>query len=141
MKGSYSFFVLSSAFGAQKRSSLKIVSAVYVLLQFSAKMSILRDTMHPSGLEKIRSLEQPRAEAPPRPEPTITAPQFCKQLNSCNDLIEGQPAHFEATLQPVNDANLKLVQETFFILTKLSTMHKMYQSCLNTIDKSHNMGV
>jgi hypothetical protein len=33
-------------------------------------------------------------------------PQWVQHLRDHNDLVEGQPAHFEAVVAPIDDANL-----------------------------------
>lgn len=38
----------------------------------------------------------------------VDLPKFLKELNSVAGLFEGQPAHLEAHLTPVNDPNLKI---------------------------------
>lgn len=39
-------------------------------------------------------------------EPEFGPPQFIQQLSIFGNLIEGQPAHFEAQIQPISDPNL-----------------------------------
>lgn len=46
--------------------------------------------------------------------PTSEAPKFTKQLFDISNLKEGQSAHFEAHVTPVNDPNL-VVSSHFFI--------------------------
>uniref|UniRef100_A0AC34GGU1 Ig-like domain-containing protein n=1 Tax=Panagrolaimus sp. ES5 TaxID=591445 RepID=A0AC34GGU1_9BILA len=44
-------------------------------------------------------------EVEPEPKP---APRFTAGITSPAELHEGQPAHFETTVEPVDDANLKI---------------------------------
>lgn len=45
-------------------------------------------------------------EVEPAPK---AAPKFIKTITSPGELIEGQPAHFEATIEPVDDPNLEII--------------------------------
>lgn len=53
-------------------------------------------------------MEAPQAPAPAVAEPARAAPKFLSPLNSCLDLVEGQPAHFEATVEPIKDNTLRI---------------------------------
>jgi len=75
----------------------------------SAKNSILLDSQHPQSLEKIRNLEAPRIQQAADSQQPSEQPQFVQPLNSCLDLLEGQPAHFEAHVRPTNDPHLKII--------------------------------
>lgn len=73
------------------------------------KRSIILDTQHPDGLEKIQKLEG--ASRPSRlevEEPTIVHPRFITELRGTTELLEGQTAHFEAQVEPVHDPNLRI---------------------------------
>lgn len=35
-------------------------------------------------------------------------PRFVQQLNSVSGLVEGQPAHFEAQVEPIHDPRLRI---------------------------------
>ena len=41
-------------------------------------------------------------------EPTISSPKFLKQLQGVTTLAEGQHAHFEAQIEPINDSKLRV---------------------------------
>lgn len=43
------------------------------------------------------------------PESKYGPPHFIRQLNSNENLIEGQPAHFEAQYEPINDSQLAIL--------------------------------
>lgn len=66
------------------------------------------DTLQPDSLQKIRELEAAAAgHGASTPAPTVTEPpKFITQISDVTTLKEGQSAHFEARLTPVNDPNL-----------------------------------
>lgn len=88
--------------------TLKIQTSDEFILFISAKGSLLLDSQHPSSLEKIRMLETPQGPVPERADAPKMRPRFLTPLNSCNDLVEGQPAHFEATIEPTNDNTVRI---------------------------------
>lgn len=65
------------------------------------------DSLQPSSLARIHELEnatgQPVGFAS---SPVSEAPKFTTQLVDITNLKEGQSAHFEARVTPVNDPNL-----------------------------------
>ncbi|XP_015783235.1 titin isoform X1 [Tetranychus urticae] len=75
----------------------------------AAKKSILSDTYHPEGLEKIAALEAQglpqRAEIEDRP---ISKPVFVSELRGRTEYNEGQASHFEGRIEPAHDPNLKV---------------------------------
>uniref|UniRef100_A0A915K1M5 Ig-like domain-containing protein n=1 Tax=Romanomermis culicivorax TaxID=13658 RepID=A0A915K1M5_ROMCU len=70
--------------------------------------SLLLETQHPESLAKIRALEAPHGRNIDDTELENVSPYFVVQLNSCLDLVEGQPAHFEAQVQPTTDNKLRI---------------------------------
>ncbi|KAK0408252.1 hypothetical protein QR680_003855 [Steinernema hermaphroditum] len=70
--------------------------------------NIIIDTQHESSWQKIQIIEAPKAAPEAEPDLVHGPPKFTQQLNSVTDLVEGQPAHFEAMYQPINDPNLKV---------------------------------
>lgn len=42
------------------------------------------------------------------PPPPKIPPRFLTHIQSLGDLYEGQPAHFEATVEPIDDPDLKI---------------------------------
>ncbi|KAK6058392.1 hypothetical protein COOONC_04040 [Cooperia oncophora] len=77
-------------------------------LKCHGKDAILGDTQHAESWARIQEIEAPKPkmeEVEPAPKP---APKFIKPITSPGDLIEGQPAHFEATVEPVDDANMQI---------------------------------
>lgn len=76
-------------------------------IQYSGKGGVYLDSLQPTSLAKIRELEnatgQPSGFAS---SPMSEAPKFTTQLVDITNLKEGQSAHFEARVTPVNDPNL-----------------------------------
>lgn len=70
--------------------------------------SILSDVQHQESWRRIQEIEAPKPETEPVPESEFEAPSFVLQLQNIDDLIEGQPAHFEAQYEPFNDPNLRV---------------------------------
>ena len=84
---------------------------------------VYSDTLQPESLAKIRELEslqglQQQAPAPASAEP----PKFITQIQDVTKLVEGQSAHFEARLVPVDDPDLKV--EWFYNGKKLPHGHR-----------------
>lgn len=65
------------------------------------------DSLQPTSLARIQELEnatgQPIGFAS---SPVLEAPKFITHLVDITNLKEGQSAHFEARVTPVNDPNL-----------------------------------
>ena len=80
-----------------------------MFLFFVARSSIIRDTQHEGALQKIQYLEdESRYKRTEREEQAIAEkPQFGRPLKNV-DILEGQAAHLEATLTPVNDPTMKV---------------------------------
>ncbi|KAK0090259.1 hypothetical protein PV325_001954 [Microctonus aethiopoides] len=78
-------------------------------IRVGSRRSILLDTQHPDGLEKIRELE---AQGHPTrlevDEPPVTPPRFVTDLRGTTEIYEGQTAHFECQVEPLHDANLRI---------------------------------
>lgn len=73
------------------------------------RRSIILDTQHPDGLEKIQKLESKAGPARPEIEDApISAPRFVTELRGTTEIYEGQTAHFEAQVQPIHDPNLRI---------------------------------
>ncbi|CAG9532190.1 unnamed protein product [Cercopithifilaria johnstoni] len=78
-------------------------------LSVETRSAIVGDTQHESSWQKIQVLEQPKKRAEEVPEFSHGSPHFIRQLNSNENLIEGQPAHFEAQYEPINDPQLAIL--------------------------------
>ena len=74
---------------------------------FLARSGLLLDSDHTDALEKIRYLESKHQRTAEEEMAVSEAPHFGHQLKDVT-LDEGQPAHFETTLTPVNDATMKV---------------------------------
>ena len=77
-------------------------------LTHTAKSALILDTQHADALDKIRHLEHKPSAAKPQDAPVLEKPQFVHPLRNIDRLPEGQPAHLEATLTPINDATMKV---------------------------------
>ena len=67
------------------------------------------DSQHPEGWEKMQEMESRRVGGRLEvEEPTISSPKFLKQLQGVTTLAEGQHAHFEAQIEPINDSKLRV---------------------------------
>ncbi|XP_031367951.1 titin isoform X4 [Apis dorsata] len=78
-------------------------------IKIGSRRSILLDTQHPDGLEKIRELEaQGRPARLEVEEPPVTPPRFVTELRGTTEVYEGQTAHFECQVEPLHDANLRI---------------------------------
>jgi hypothetical protein len=70
-------------------------------------------------LARIRELENATGQnVGVLSSPVLEAPKFTSQLMDITNLKEGQSAHFEAHVTPVNDPNL-VVSLTFLNITNL----------------------
>uniref|UniRef100_A0A915PRJ2 Ig-like domain-containing protein n=1 Tax=Setaria digitata TaxID=48799 RepID=A0A915PRJ2_9BILA len=78
-------------------------------LSVETRSAIVGDTQHESSWKKIQVLEQPKKRPEEAPESVHGPPRFIRQLNSNENLIEGQPAHFEAQYEPINDPQLAVL--------------------------------
>ncbi|KJH46031.1 immunoglobulin I-set domain protein [Dictyocaulus viviparus] len=77
-------------------------------LKCHGKDAILGDTQHAESWARIQEIEAPKpkleeVESVPKPPPRFISP-----VTSPKQLIEGQPAHFEATIEPIDDPNLQV---------------------------------
>ncbi|PIO69613.1 immunoglobulin I-set domain protein, partial [Teladorsagia circumcincta] len=85
---------------AVKAINKKGEESVEARLAVRANADILSDPQHDKSWQKIQQLEAPRAPGEEAPEVKFGPPKWTRQLNSCEDVIEGQPAHFEAQFEP-----------------------------------------
>lgn len=76
-------------------------------LQCFGKSGVFFDSLQPDSLARIKELESAAGTAPRAPgSPVGEAPKFTKHITSLEKLLEGQSAHFEARLTPINDPDL-----------------------------------
>lgn len=75
----------------------------------SAKKSLILESQQPDSLQKIRALEDhSRFARPEEPDQMFDKPNFGRPLRNLDELVEGQSAHLEATLTPVNDPTMRV---------------------------------
>ena len=73
----------------------------------AGKGGVYLDTLQPDSLARIRELEVGQGVQPQTPTtPVLEPPKFITHISNITQLVEGQSAHFEARLTPVNDPNL-----------------------------------
>jgi hypothetical protein len=65
--------------------------------------TLLLDPVNQASWQKVQLLEAPKEAAPEEADVEYGPPHFTSQLQSVGDLVEGQPAHFEANVVPIND--------------------------------------
>lgn len=87
-----------------------MLKAQIIMLNFStAKASIIIETQHEGALQKIQYLESDHAHKRDDDEEGVhEKPQFGRPLRNLEKLVEGQSAHLEATLTPVNDPTMRV---------------------------------
>jgi titin len=78
-----------------------------VNISIATGKGLLLDTDHQDALNKIKYLESKHQKTAEEELSAPEKPQFGRQLKNLN-LEEGQPAHFESTLTPVNDASMRV---------------------------------
>lgn len=84
---------------------------IYDTLQFIfplAKSGLYLDTMDEQRLKKIRDLENYERPQKVETEPQAQRPVFLTPLTSLENLKEGDHAHLECRVEPINDPNLKI---------------------------------
>ncbi|XP_054706308.1 titin-like isoform X2 [Uloborus diversus] len=78
-------------------------------INVAAKKSLILESQQPDSLQKIRMLEDhSRFARPEEPEQMFDKPNFGRPLYNLDNLLEGQSAHLEATLTPVNDPTMRV---------------------------------
>jgi titin len=80
------------------------------LFVLAGKSGVVYESARPEGLEKIKQLEGHGAyQRPEIQDPATTQrPMFTAPLQNIDPIAEGQTAHFECRLIPVNDPTLKV---------------------------------
>ena len=73
-----------------------------------AKQGLYLDTLDEQRLEKIRQLETVDIKPVVEPEVEHQKPVFLVPLSNLDHLKEGEHAHLETRIEPINDANLKI---------------------------------
>ncbi|VDP08349.1 unnamed protein product [Soboliphyme baturini] len=75
-------------------------------IKCQAKETILRAPFNVSSVKKIAELEAPKPGAAEVPESPPVQPTFSTNIQDLLQLVEGQSAHFEASVEPINDPRL-----------------------------------
>lgn len=75
---------------------------------FKGKKNMYLESTHPDSMRRIQELEAPKPRARDTPDAPKPPPHFVTQLQSLENLKEGQTAHFECQVQPANDPNLRV---------------------------------
>lgn len=93
-------------------------------IKCAGKGGVYLDTLQPDSLARIRELEVGQGVQPQAPTtPILEPPKFITHISDITKLVEGQSAHFEARLTPVNDPNLTVGSScSCFIFTPLQLL-------------------
>lgn len=73
-----------------------------------AKQGLYLDTLDAQRLQKIRELETVEIKEEVEKEVIHQKPVFLTPLNNLDHLKEGEHAHLECRVEPINDPNLKI---------------------------------
>lgn len=92
------------------------------LLFVTAKAGLYLDTLDEQRLKKIQELEKFERPKPVEEEKPGQRPVFLTALNNLENLKEGDHAHFECRVEPINDPDLKI--EWFLNGQKIKTGHR-----------------
>lgn len=88
----------------------------------TAKAGLYLDTLDEQRLKKIKELEQYERPKPVEEEQPGQRPVFLTALTSLENLKEGDRAHFECRVEPINDPDLKI--EWFLNGQKIRAGHR-----------------
>uniref|UniRef100_A0A182WJ15 Ig-like domain-containing protein n=1 Tax=Anopheles minimus TaxID=112268 RepID=A0A182WJ15_9DIPT len=92
-------------------------------LKCFGKGGVYLESLQPDSLARIRELEsQSGVKQTAAGSPVGEAPRFTTKINDITKLVEGQSAHFEARLTPINDP--ELVVEWYWNGQKLPHGHR-----------------
>jgi hypothetical protein len=74
-----------------------------------SRRSIILDSQHPDGLEKIQKLEaQVRPSRIEVEDTPVSPPRFITEFHGPAEGVEGQTVHFEGQVDPIHDPNLRI---------------------------------
>lgn len=76
-------------------------------LRVKAQDSVQYESLNPSGLDKIRELENPRSVEYPEESKSSQPPKFITHITDYVEKDEGDSLHLECCLAPVDDPDLK----------------------------------
>ena len=79
-----------------------------ITFKIQTASSIIMDSAHPEGLQKIREMEDHARGTKRKAEDvrTFQKPVFTVPLQNLDEIVEGHSAHFEGRLIPVGDPNM-----------------------------------
>lgn len=77
-------------------------------LTVDSHATIFSDPQHEASWKRIQEIEAPKQAPEEAPDAEHGPPTFVTQLQSVGNLIEGQPTHFEAQVQPIADPDLQI---------------------------------
>ena len=96
-------------------------------IQVSSRSNLITESQHQAALDKIMYLESDRTRRPDEVDAAVTdKPSFGRTLANLN-LVEGQSAHLEATLVPVNDPTMRV--EWFHNGRPINQGHRFRTTC------------
>lgn len=92
------------------KASNKLGEAVSTCeIKVVSRRSIILDSQHPEGLDKIQKLEaQVRPSRVEVEDTPVSPPRFVTDLHGPTEYVEGQTAHFEGKVEPIHDPNLRI---------------------------------
>lgn len=97
-----------------------VVFYLVVLCLCPAKSGLYLDTLDAERLKKIRTLENYERPLKSEAEPDSQAPVFLTALTSLEALKEGEHAHLECRVEPINDPTLKVSFIEKFLMSSFS---------------------
>lgn len=75
-------------------------------LKCHPKEAILGDVQHEESWKRIQEIEAPKEPEPEQEPAPKVSPKFTSPIQNVAELQEGQPAHFETTVEPIDDPEL-----------------------------------
>jgi len=77
-------------------------------LKCNPKESIIGDVQHEESWRRIQEIEMAKEPAPEQEPAPKQPPKFTSPVLTPGDVNEGQPAHFETTVEPIDDNELQI---------------------------------
>lgn len=86
------------------------------------------ESQHPEVLPQLQALESSKIRRPrEEPEPLFEKPVFTSPLVGPQELVEGDPAHFECRVIPVGDPEMDYIWylngEELMMASRMATSH------------------
>ena len=92
-------------------------------LKCNPKDPIIGDVQHEESWRRIQEIEAPREAAPEAEPAPKQPPKFTSPVLTPGEVHEGQPAHFETTVEPIDDPELKI--QWFFEGTPVASSSRL----------------